>query len=87
MDNRTNADVERRLAEIARELRFIRRLLVAVVVGIAILVGLWINTEITILAAMVGMGFFLLLLIAQAVLNWAVRRRREGERLRELSGR
>lgn len=77
----------RQLAEIARELRMLRRFLMAVVVGIAILVGLWINAEVTILVAIGGMAAFLVLLSAQALFNWAGRRRREVERLRELSGR
>lgn len=81
-------DINRKLLEkITVELRTIRRLLVALLVSVVVLIGALIDPEISVSLAVVGLFLWLLVVIAGAALNQAQRKRHEAMRFRELSGR
>ena len=75
------------LEAIAAELKMIRRLLTALLVGVGVLIGALIHPEISVSIAIIGVFFWILIVIAGAILNRAQRKRYEAMRFRELSGR
>jgi len=87
MKNNLNDINRETLDKITAELRTIRRLLVALLVGVVVLIGSLINPEISVSLAIVGLFLWLLVVIAGAALNQAQRKRHEAMRFQELSGR
>ena len=75
------------LETITSELKTIRRLLTALLVGVGVLIGALINPELSVSIAIIGAFFWLLIVIAGAILNRAQRKRYEVMHFRELSGR
>jgi hypothetical protein len=75
------------LEAVTAELKTIRRLLTALLVGVGVLIGALINPEISVSIAIIGVFLWILIVIARAILNRAKRRRYENMRFRELSGR
>ena len=57
MEKQTNTD--ERLEAIARELRGIRRLLMALIIGIAIIIGIMINAQLTVALTIGGGALYL----------------------------
>jgi hypothetical protein len=82
-ENKTHSKLE----EITSELRIIRKLLTALLIGVAVLIAALLNPEIAMLLAIAGIFFWLLLTIGGALLNRAQRKRYEAMRFQELSGR
>lgn len=74
------------LETITSELRTIRRLLTALLIGVLVLIGILINPDLTITIAIIGVCLWVLLVLAGALLNRAQRKRYEAMRFRELSG-
>jgi hypothetical protein len=87
MNNQSENHNQNGLETITSELRTIRRLLTALLVGVLVLIGALINPELSVSIAIIGVFFWLLLVIAGSLLNRAQRKRYEAMRFRELSGR
>ncbi len=87
MNNHSQDNSHTGLEVVTAELRTIRRLLTALLIGVGVLIGALINPEISVLIAIIGVFFWILIVIAGAILNRAQRRRCEAMRFRELSGR
>lgn len=86
MKNHSENDNKDALEKITSELRTIRRLLTALLIGVLILIGILINPDLTITIATIGVCLWVLLVLAGALLNRAQRKRYEAMRFRELSG-
>jgi hypothetical protein len=87
MNNHSQDNNHTGLEAVTAELRTIRRLLTALLIGVGVLIGALINPGITVTIAIIGAFFWILIVIAGAILNRAQRRRYEAMRFRELSGR
>jgi len=87
MNNHSEDKNQNGLETIASELRTIRRLLTAFLVGVVVLIGALVNPEISVSLAIIGVFLWLLIVMAGAALNRAQRKRYEAIRFRELSGR
>jgi hypothetical protein len=87
MKNQSQDKSQTSLDAVTAELKTIRRLLTAILVGIGVLIGALINPELSVSIAIIGAFFWIMIVIAGAILNHAQRRRYEAMRFRELSGR
>ena len=87
MTDQSENHPENHIAEIASELRIIRKLLTALLFGMVVLIGTPIYPEFAMLLAIAGGLSWLTLSMACALLNRAQRKRYEAIRFRELSGR
>lgn len=87
MNHHTQDEKQTGLEAVTAELKTIRRLLTALLVGVGILIGALINPEISVSIAIIGIFIWLLIVIAGAIFNRAQRKRYEAMRFRELSGR
>lgn len=80
-------NTQNRLTEITSELRIIRKLLTALLIIVAVLIGVLLNPPIAALLVISGILSWLLLMIAGTLLSRAQRKRSEAIRFQELSGR
>lgn len=87
MNNPSENKIQSNLSEIASELRIIRKLSTALLIGIAVLLVTLLNPDIAILIVIAGTLSWLFLSLSCALLNRAKRKRLEAMRLQELSGR
>lgn len=86
VNNHSDTKSQNALEVITSELKTIRRLLTGLLVGVGVLIGALINPEISVSIAIIGVFFWILLVIAGAILNRAQYKRYEAMRFRELSG-
>lgn len=87
MNNHPQEKNQTGLEAVTAELKTIRKLLTALLVGVGVLIGALINPEISVSIAIIGAFIWILIVIAGAILNRAQRKRYEAMRFRELSGR
>ena len=87
MKDRSQDQLEKQLANIVLELRLIRRVLVFIAVGAAIVVGLLLDADVTVALSLLGVALYLVVRIFAAIVQRKQRKKIEVARLRELSGR
>ena len=87
MNNNSQNEIEKQLAEVVSELRLMRKVLVFFALGAVIIVGLFVSAESTVPLLIIGIILYLVTLIASSIVRRGRRKRVQAARLRELSGR